>query len=43
MKLQEGRKKLHTEQYIKIMNDYNYDAACTRMSLPISGLVNFWH
>jgi hypothetical protein len=43
MTLQEGRKKTHTDQYNKIMNDYNYDAVSTRMSLPVSGLENFWH
>jgi hypothetical protein len=35
-------KKPHTNQYNTIM-DYNYDAASTRMSLPVAGIENFWH
>jgi hypothetical protein len=37
----EGREKPHTDKYKGITKSWNYDATCTLMSLPMSGLRNF--
>jgi hypothetical protein len=37
----EGIEKPHTDKYKEIMNDWNYDASCTLISLPVWDLENF--
>jgi hypothetical protein len=37
----EGGEKPHTFKYKEIKNDWNYDASCTLISLPVRDLENF--
>jgi hypothetical protein len=36
----EGREKPHTDKYMEITNDWNYDTSCTLASLPVSDIEN---
>jgi hypothetical protein len=39
----EGREKQHMDKYKEIVNDWNYDASCILMSLPVWDVENFKH